>query len=443
MYTRSTQNVNRLSLNWELNLRTERNEFATKYLASIPFTPTEDELETISNYILWGKVDESEKDGPARLRNDGLFLDSKWSNSSVEVESLDELTESPSFSENDLQPLSAPVPRRTREVFSREKARKYASPTVLENLEAIWLQIDTIDLTLNYYEQDHGRRKNPPRQELLDRLPPHEIDSSKRRASALTQFSYFKLKHQLNDLRDQQYPFQDTYIHTILPLKMRPYQDHDSSSEFGADVSILPLGIPNSEHAAIYAKIFNAERMPVPSDFSKLELDFVSKLLWHPAPAKKTFDFGDSDHLYEFFGMWGDLVDRAEESDSIRSLMKVAHVYIELADLDQKEQLILKRKIQGKSNQEIRDEINSKFGHKYQLNYISTLYCQKVLGKIAAAAKNHREVCENLFFPENFKKCKDCGRVLLLDEKNWMKRKRSNDGFSPRCKKCEKVKRNG
>ena len=144
--------MNRLSLNWELNLRTERNEFATKYLASIPFTPTEDELETISNYILWGKVDESEKDGPARLRNDGLFLDSKWSNSSVEVESLDELTESPSFSENDLQPLSAPVPRRTREVFSREKARKYASPTVLENLEAIWLQIDTIDLTLNYYE---------------------------------------------------------------------------------------------------------------------------------------------------------------------------------------------------------------------------------------------------------------------------------------------------
>ena len=114
-----------------------------------------------------------------------------------------------------------------------------------------------------------------------------------------------------------------------------------------------------------------------------------------------------------------------------------------LADLDPKEELILKRKIQGKSNQEIRDEINSKFGHKYQLNYISTLYCKKVLEKIAEAARIHREVCENLFFPENFKKCKDCGRVLLLDERSWMKRKRSNDGFSPRCKKCEKIKRLG
>lgn len=435
--------MNRLHLNWELNLRSERNLFVQEYLENLPFTPTEDELETISNYILWGKRSNEEKDGPARLREDGLFLDSKWTVSSVEVESLDELTESPAFSENDLRPLDAPAPKRVREVFSREKARKYASPVVLENLEAIWYQIDTIELTLNYYELAHGKRKNPPREELLMRLSTDERNLCERRAQKLSQFSYFKLKHQLKDLRDQQYPFQDTYIHTLMPLKLKPYQEHDASSEFGADISILPMGTPQNDHPVFYAKLFNAERMPAPSDFTPKELNFLSTLLWRPAAAKKTFDFGNTDHLYEFFEMWDELRDRAEESESIRLLMRAANTYIGLADLDPKEELILKRKIQGKSNQEIRDEINSKFGHKYQLNYISTLYCKKVLEKIAEAARIHREVCENLFFPENFKKCKDCGRVLLLDERSWMKRKRSNDGFSPRCKKCEKIKRLG
>lgn len=102
--------MNRLHLNWELNLRSERNLFVQEYLENLPFTPTEDELETISNYILWGKRSNEEKDGPARLREDGLFLDSKWTVSSVEVESLDELTESPAFSENDLRPLDGNLP---------------------------------------------------------------------------------------------------------------------------------------------------------------------------------------------------------------------------------------------------------------------------------------------------------------------------------------------
>ena len=48
---------------------------------------------------------------------------------------------------------------------------------------------------------------------------------------------------------------------------------------------------------------------------------------------------------------------------------------------------------------------------------------------------------ENLCFPENFKQCKDCGEVLLMDEISFVKRSRSKDGFSPRCKRCEKIKR--
>ena len=68
---------------------------------------------------------------------------------------------------------------------------------------------------------------------------------------------------------------------------------------------------------------------------------------------------------------------------------------------------------------------------------------KKILPQIAETAAFHKEVCENLFFPENFKKCIDCGETLLLTERNWVRRRRANDGFAPRCKKCEKIRRKG
>jgi len=433
--------LNRLNLDWNLNLKSERVKFAQDYLASIPFEPTEDELETISNYILWGKNSIAEKDGPARLKDEGLFLESKW-NGSTPIESLDELTESPAFSENDLLPLSAPVPRKKREVFSREEARLHASPVVLENLEALWLQIDTTELTLNFYELAHGKRKNPPRQSLFDRLSTIEIDAARARSSKLNQRTYLKLKHQLIDLRQQQYNFQDTYRHTVLPLKMRPYQEAASSNEFGAEISVKPLGLDfKGPFSKFYQKIFNAERLPEPDDFDEKDLQLLGKVLWKEDPSKKIFDFGDTKHLAELFGMWDELEDKSSESESLRLFIDTARVYIGLAQLDEKEELILKMKMEKKTNEQIRDAIESKLGHRYQLNYISTLYCKKVLVKISEASKFHREVCENLFYPENFKKCKDCGRSLLLDERSWVRRKRSSDGFSPRCKKCEKVNR--
>jgi hypothetical protein len=433
--------MNRLNLDWNLNLKSERVEFAQNYLASIKFEPTEDELETISNYILWGKNSTNEKDGPARLKEEGIFLESKW-NGSTPIESLDELAESPSFSENDLRPLSAPVPRKVRETFSREEARRHASPVILENLEALWSQIDTTELTLNFYELAHGKRKNPPREELTNRLSTIEIDAARARSAKLNQRTYLKLKHQLIALRQQQYNFQDTYHHVLTPLKMKPYQEAGGNSEFGADINVKPLGLnARGLFDKLYQKVFNKDHFPEPDEFSAADLKSLGRLLWKENDLKKVFDFGEVAHLSKLVAMWDELEDKAEESESLRIFLDTARVYISLAQLDPKEELILEMKKKKKSNEEIRCAIEEKFGHRYQPNYISTLYCKKVLVKIAEAAKFHREVCENLFFPENFKKCKDCGKVLLLDERNWVRRKRSSDGFSPRCKKCEKVNR--
>ncbi|MBQ4122248.1 hypothetical protein IJD44_00765 [bacterium] len=49
---------NRLKLDFTLQTNEQRSEFANKYLNQEQFQkhpPTEEELETIANYILWGK----------------------------------------------------------------------------------------------------------------------------------------------------------------------------------------------------------------------------------------------------------------------------------------------------------------------------------------------------------------------------------------------------
>lgn len=50
--------TNRLNLDFSLNTNIERSEFLEKYLQREEFIkrpPTEDEMETMANYVLWGK----------------------------------------------------------------------------------------------------------------------------------------------------------------------------------------------------------------------------------------------------------------------------------------------------------------------------------------------------------------------------------------------------
>ena len=61
---------NRLKLDWALITSDERNQFVSNYIKTDLFNihpPTEEELETMGNYILWGKNDEGQN-----LEQEGL-----------------------------------------------------------------------------------------------------------------------------------------------------------------------------------------------------------------------------------------------------------------------------------------------------------------------------------------------------------------------------------
>jgi len=435
-------NKNRLNLNFKLETQPERVSFINTYLDSIPFKPTPAELDIIAKYILWGKNPSTNLNGS----QEGLELETRhktWD--SKRLESLDALIESPTFTEALLRSPSDPPTKLPSEPFSRSRARKVAPPHILNALEALWHEIDETELLLNFYELAHNKRKLPPRAQLLKRFSPSDISSISTRAESLLPYAYLKLRHKLVDLRREQYILKDEYAPPVLSNPTFSYTDQEPPT-FGEEIKVKPVGIPKNDRP-FFSKVFNLERYPNPSDFSYEDLENLSRLLWEPAPSTQEprfFDFTNTDHLCKLFENLEMLQDESETASlesGLPYLLRAASMYRTLAALDPIHSDILDLKIQKRLNQDIADIINKKYGKNYQPNYISTLYCKKCLVKIAEAAARHREVLENLFFPENFKKCKDCGEILLRDEKTFMRRHRSGDGFSPRCKKCEKILR--
>lgn len=433
--------MNRLNLDFKLEGRQERLQYLRDYLDVIRFRPTEDELDMMAKYILWGK---DEKTG-LTAHKEGIELETRYKTWSPRtVESLDALIEEPGFSETLFRKPTDPPTRITRETFSRTSARQNAPSYLLPTFEKLWRQIDETELQLTFYEIQSGKRTAPIRQPLLDRFKESELNDLKARALSLHPYTYLKLKHRLVELRREQYTYRDLYSQPIISQPTFTFSD-DSYPTFGTEISVLPVGIPSSK--PLLQKIFREDRFPEPSDFSQEELKELSNLLWAPIPStREFFDFRDENHLYQFYKIFDQLYDALDEVDefsNLKDFLRAEQLYRKMADLSPILEDILNMKIRKKQNQEIANEVNRKYGKKYRSNYISTLYCKKCLASIARAASEHREVLENLFFEENFKKCKDCGRVLLMNESNFMRRARSNDGYSPRCKKCEKIKRNG
>lgn len=137
--------------------------------------------------------------------------------------------------------------------------------------------------------------------------------------------------------------------------------------------------------------------------------------------------------------------EQERDPDSFHSsatyLVRTLQNYESRANLTDLQKEVLEYKIMKKSNINIAEIINEKYGKHYTDNYISTIFHQRILPAIADAAARHYEAVKNIFFPENFKKCRVCGKMLLVNDSNFVRNQKTADGFSHRCKECDKKKR--
>ena len=102
---------------------------------------------------------------------------------------------------------------------------------------------------------------------------------------------------------------------------------------------------------------------------------------------------------------------------------------------------IVEYKIDGLQNIDIQEKIQEEFGIKHSLEYISSLWRNKIPKIIASEAEDR---LLNWYFLNEmkgkYKKCSRCGEVKLAHNKYFSKNKTSRDGFYSICKNCRNTK---
>ena len=102
---------------------------------------------------------------------------------------------------------------------------------------------------------------------------------------------------------------------------------------------------------------------------------------------------------------------------------------------------IVEYKIDGLQNIDIQEKIQMEFGIKHSLEYISSLWRNKIPKLIASEAEDR--LLDWYFLNEmkgKYKKCSRCGQVKLAHNKYFSKNKTSKDGFYSICKCCRNAK---
>lgn len=437
--------ANRLKLDFSIDSIEDRRAFIESYLPNFS-NPTEDELEMMANYILWGK----QSNGLNVVQSHEIEIETRnktWA-ATDKVESLDALLEQPTFNENQLRTSTAPPLKVAREVFDRVATLEAAPDHLKSVFEDLFLRIDVLELGINFYDLAHSKRTKPPRAELLNKFKPEEVEDIKVKAEKWTQFFYLKRRHLLVELRREQFTLRDSFCTQIQRHSEQSAPTAPDAISLDSDIVVLPLGTIQGEKGQ---GIWRPLEDLVPKNFGEEDLEEISKFYWKKKKEEDCsglkFDFRDEEQIYQLFLMVEELEEDMDGADNkipyqgLVSVIQTLRYYTDISDLTDLQKDILEMKIKGKRNSDISWYINKTYQKTYSDNYISTLFKQKILKQITETVKYHLRVVENLWFEEEFKVCTSCGRTLLRDTVNFMHKSRSKDGFNSRCKVCDKKAR--
>ena len=405
------------SLDFSLVSAESRTEFLSRLLdenSTLAQNLTQNDYDLFVDYLCCGiGPEEAQNPKPkSSVQKKETYLENKRKPTPKE-ESLDALLETPTFNEGtsfSRQDIHYRIPKPN---FSRDRIRSRGQG---QNFEELWTQIDELEKLVGVREGKLG----------VENLGA-EFEKLQVRAQALDSYHLYLAKKLLLDLRKTQYTLDDFYNPQLQrkELLQSTYRggEVEEGLTFGTYINVLPLGL--------YQKIDRFERpwmvgVPYTQPQSKFSLDFTN-----PSQVGIIIKFLE------------DLEEEATPNceSAIPQLVQTLTYYASHAHLSPEQQRILQLKIERKSSVQIAELINKEFGTSHTDSYISTIFTQQICEKIAWAAQLHKDSFEKRGQPRYWKECKDCGAILLKDERNFTKSSRARDGFQCRCKWCEREKR--
>ena len=211
----------------------------------------------------------------------------------------------------------------------------------------------------------------------------------------------FIIKKTIIELRKDQYVIKNAYRKPIVQTKLvrsRNFLPMDSDFTFDEEGYVIPSGV------------------------SFIDPKVVSTILCNYSGLKES--------------AWGEF-----EKD----IWFIMHDFDILADKALKDyplyEKIVEYKIDGLQNIDIQEKIQMEFGIKHSLEYISSLWRNKIPKIIASYAED--QFLDYYYLNEEkgkYKKCSRCGQIKLAHNKYFSKNKTSRDGFYSICKDCRNNK---
>ena len=99
-------------------------------------------------------------------------------------------------------------------------------------------------------------------------------------------------------------------------------------------------------------------------------------------------------------------------------------------------------KIDGKQNAEIQELLDQEFGIKYSVEYLSSLWRNKIPKLLAEKEKEDYLIWHYTYVEKGqWKRCSRCGEVKLANNKFFSKNSTSKDGYYSICKECRNKKK--
>ena len=211
----------------------------------------------------------------------------------------------------------------------------------------------------------------------------------------------FIIKTAIIELRKDQYIIKDAYRKPIIPkniTRSRHFIPLESDFSFDDEGYVVPEGVSLCDPKVVSAILCNYSLMKQES-WGEFEKD-----LWY---LMQEFDEVADAALKEY-----PLYDR-----------------------------ICEYKVDGLQNIDIQEKIQEEFGIKHSVEYISSLWRNKIPKLIASEAEDR--LLYWYFMNEmkgKYKKCSRCGEIKLAHNKYFSKNKTSKDGFYSICKCCRNSK---
>lgn len=297
------------------------------------------------------------------------------------------------------------------EKIDREKCKG------IEGMEELWKEIDRIDRILKVSQ---GKIEAAAGEEIPE-------FSSKQ---------LYHLNHQLIELRKQQYILRDSAFPEQQPHKN--YKNYyNNPVDFQMEYQVFPCGVMREENDQFFSK-------PYLSNLNFKAVDLEKTIEELKLEEKPYFDFRNKEHIYQLCLAYYEIKDQVKDQpdSALNNLLWTLDFYIEKANLTDQQKLIVEGKKLRLLNKDICQKLMDELGIYHQENYVSTIW-NRACGLIAEAADLHYDewCCKD--YEKAWKVCSCCGEKLLRDPRNFVRKAKSIDGLTHRCKKCDAKKRRG